>query len=107
MNAAQFQYISRRSETIVKLQMDEILRFWTRNCLQEYPIFMGMASDDRREIILRGETAETERRQKCSRISNVLWVTSPTHLPRSSTIESCKVRLPRIYITRKLLDKEY
>jgi hypothetical protein len=29
MNApAQFQYILRRSETIVKMQMDKILRFW-------------------------------------------------------------------------------
>jgi hypothetical protein len=40
------------------------------------------------------------------RSSNVLRVTSPTHLPRSSRIESCKVRLLRISITRTLLDKE-
>ena len=38
MNApAQFQRILRRSETIVKLQMDEILRFWAEvACEQSY-----------------------------------------------------------------------
>jgi hypothetical protein len=40
------------------------------------------------------------------RSSSVLLVTSPTHVSRSSRIESCKVRLPRISITRKPLDKE-
>ena len=40
------------------------------------------------------------------RISNVLRVTSPTHLPRSSKIECCKMTLRRISITKKLLDKE-
>ena len=35
------------------------------------------------------------------------WTEVACNLPRSSTIESCKVRPPRIYITRKLLDKEY
>jgi hypothetical protein len=100
---AQFQRILCRSETIVTLQIDEILRFWTEvACENIQSLWEGSQGNNSLGV----ETEETKRCQKRIRISNVLRVTSPTHLPLSSTIESCKVRLLRISIARKPLDEE-
>ena len=82
MNApAQFQRILRRSETIVKLQMDEILRFWAEVACEN---LQSSGANLTKAQLLAQILQQYERRGDAMRYlnanGNIAWKASPRFL---------------------------